>query len=62
MNWKSVVEQVPQLKRGKCWCKKCGSCIEVDAVWRLEHGWPMCCGETMTIDSPEERRSADAGR
>ena len=50
-----VVSHVPQLARGMVWCTACGSSLEVNAAWRLVHGWPKCCGYTMTIDSPEER-------
>jgi hypothetical protein len=52
---KTLAEDVPQLLRGLVWCVRCGTVLEVNAVWRLAHGWPKCCGETMTIDSPEER-------
>lgn len=55
MDWKSVVENTPQLKRGRVWCKSCGKSHQVDAARSLQFGWPECCGLTMTIDSPEER-------
>jgi hypothetical protein len=29
----------------------------VDSAGALSHGWPTCCGSTMTIDSPEEQRA-----
>ena len=50
-----VSETIPQLKRGLVWCTKCGNSQRVDSRQCLSHGWPECCGETMTIDSPEER-------
>lgn len=46
----------PKLTRGIVWCRKCGREQKVDSVRCLEHGWPTCCGETMTIDSPDERK------
>lgn len=49
------VAEVPQLKRGRVWCRTCGSTLKVDAAYALRHGWPKCCGYTMTIDSPEEQ-------
>jgi len=52
---------VPQLRRGKVWCLKCGNEQDVNAAQCLRSGWPKCCGETMTIDSPEER-AGRAGR
>lgn len=52
---KSVVEDVPQLKRGQVWCVTCGATFKIDAAKCLSKGWPKCCDQTMTIDSPEER-------
>jgi len=52
---RSVVEDVPQLRRGRVWCKQCGASRRVDAGVCLSQGWPTCCGKTMTIDSPRER-------
>jgi len=46
----------PRLSRGLVWCKKCGKEQEVDSGECIQWGWPMCCGYTMTIDSPEERK------
>lgn len=46
----------PKLRRGKVWCHTCGRVKRVDAATRLRIGWPECCGETMTIDSPDERK------
>jgi hypothetical protein len=52
----------PKLDRGKVWCTKCGRSQIVKAEYCLRYGWPLCCGYTMTVDSPEERRSlGDAG-
>lgn len=45
----------PKLSRGLVWCATCGREMEVVSSWRMQHGWPECCGETMTIDSPAER-------
>lgn len=52
----SIVDDVPQFKRGQVWCKRCGATQSVDSAECLRMGWPNCCNETMTIDSPEERR------
>jgi hypothetical protein len=32
-----------------------GMSLLVNASDCLREGWPTCCGETMTIDSPAER-------
>lgn len=42
--------------RGMVWCVVCGKSHSVNASYALAHGWPKCCGQTMTIDSPEERK------
>lgn len=55
-----IVEDVPQLRRGMVWCRKCGHSEKVNSAAALRHGWPMHCGETMTIDSPEERARLEA--
>ena len=47
----------PKLSRGQVWCRKCGATQKVNSGECFRSGWPMCCGETMTIDSPEERRA-----
>lgn len=51
---------VPQFARGQVWCKKCDATQKVDGANCLRHGWPKCCGETMTLDSPEERAVSTA--
>ncbi len=47
---------IPQIARGKVWCRICGRMQRVDGVaCATRTGWPECCGQTMTIDSPEEQ-------
>jgi len=58
---KSVANDIPQIRRGKVWCKRCGRSEFVNGAQCLRYGWPECCGETMTIDSPKERERL-AGR
>ena len=62
MSFDDDVANIPQLKRGQVWCTTCGRTERVNAVRAtLGGGWPKCCGYTMTIDSPEERKvMADA--
>ena len=45
----------PKLERGQVWCRKCGRTFKVDPAKCLRSGWPECCGETMTIDAPDEQ-------
>jgi len=45
----------PSLRRGQVWCRSCGSSRRVDSSQALRSGWPKCCGDTMTIDSPAEQ-------
>jgi len=51
-----IAAEVPQLRRGMVWCYTCGREERVDSAASLKHGWPTCCGFTMSIDSPEERQ------
>jgi hypothetical protein len=46
----------PKLERGQVWCRICGNTFLVNAGECILSGWPQCCGETMTVDSPEERK------
>lgn len=46
----------PKLSRGRVWCAECGRTEKVDSAIALRSGWPKCCGYTMTIDSPQERK------
>ena len=46
----------PSLERGQIWCHECGNTQKVDSAECLRSGWPKCCGQTMSIDSPEEHR------
>lgn len=57
-----VTSDVPQLGRGQVWCYVCGFTQRVQSSECLRHGWPKCCGQTMGIDSPEERRRLEAKR
>lgn len=62
---KPVIQQIadiPQIKRGIVWCVMCGRSESVDGGYALRHGWPECCGQTMTIDSPAERIALDRGK
>lgn len=46
-----------KLRRGQVWCRKCGATRKVNSADAIaSKGWPKCCGHTMTIDSPDERR------
>ncbi len=51
-----IAKGVEKLRRGKVWCISCGSMLRVNSAGCLRWGWPKCCGQTMTIDSPAERR------
>lgn len=46
----------PFICRGAVWCHECGRSQKTNPVDNLRFGWPKCCGYTMSIDSPEERR------
>ena len=51
-----IVEDSPKMKRGIVWCAKCGKSTKIDSAQCLRTGWPICCSETMSLDSPEERK------
>lgn len=44
-----------KIRRGLVWCRKCATRRHVDPLACVAYGWPVCCDETMTIDSPTER-------
>lgn len=54
-----IANSHPSLSRGKVWCKTCRREQPVNSADALKHGWPKCCGYTMTIDHPE---TWEAGR
>lgn len=51
-----MTEIHPKLKRGRVWCIECGRTLKVNSSQCLQTGWPECHGQTMTIDSPSERK------
>lgn len=46
---------IPKIARGLVWCTSCGAMRSVHGGKCMRSGWPLCCGQTMTIDSPAER-------
>ena len=57
----ALVAGIPQFQRGVVWCKSCGRPQTIDALKCMKSEWPKCHGETMTIDSPEERAAQTKG-
>ncbi len=49
---KKLTDCHPSLQRGQVWCRNCSSTQKVDSANAFQHGWPKCCGYTMTIDHP----------
>ena len=58
---RKIVDRVPQLRRGQVWCYRCGKTQKVNSADCLARGWPECCNETMSIDSPTERNRLRLG-
>jgi hypothetical protein len=56
--YRDMANSHPKLTRGMVWCTKCGKSQKVESATCLRGGWPMCCGYTMTIDSPDERKAS----
>ena len=48
---------LPQFKRGLLFCHTCGK-TEPIRGGEIRNGWPKCCGYTMSLDSPEERKGS----
>jgi hypothetical protein len=55
--YEKMADAHPSLRRGLVWCRTCGREQRVDPARCLQHGWPECCGYTMTIDAPENDTS-----
>lgn len=55
----SIAKAHPKLERGLVWCTVCGKRLSVNAEFVMKLGWPKCCGKTMTLDSPEERKALE---
>lgn len=55
-NYAGLAQVHSSLSRGMVWCTSCGRSQRIDPANCLQNGWPKCCGYTMTIDSPSERR------
>jgi hypothetical protein len=50
--YEAMARSHPKLIAGQVWCRSCGRTTMTDAAWALQHGWPKCCGYTMTLDAP----------
>lgn len=59
---RQVAASSPQLARGRVWCYVCGHTETVDSAHCLIAGWPEHCGQTMSVDSPEERAGLEPAR
>jgi Zn finger protein HypA/HybF involved in hydrogenase expression len=53
----SLAKCHPSIERGIVWCKTCGGSQKVDPAQCFAYGWPMCHGQTMTLDHPSTCRS-----
>lgn len=45
-----------KLQKGIVYCHECGTKRKVDSAFCLANGWPKCCGKTMSLDSPSEKK------
>lgn len=60
----SLADAHPSIARGWLFCHKCGRFDQHDSrtfAGFFASGWPRCCGETMSLDSPRERQRLAAG-
>lgn len=53
--YRDMATSSPQMARGRVWCYSCGKTQSVDSAECLRRGWPVCCGVTMSISSPDEK-------
>ncbi len=51
----NIATEVWGKEMGEVYCRKCGRVERVNYARCLTHGWPKCCGETMTVDAPKEK-------
>ena len=49
-----IAEDVYGKGNRSVYCKTCGREKIVDPAFCLAHGWPRCCGYTMSLDKPKE--------
>lgn len=54
-DYDALVKDVPGLQEGRLFCSSCGRTAHVDPREALAGGWPVCCGATMSLDTPQER-------
>ena len=57
--YEKAVAGSSRFSRGQVWCHTCGNTRKVDSAECLRMGWPTCCGWTMSLDSPDERKEQD---
>ena len=62
VDYDSLAECTIALRREMVWCRHCQLVQGVNVAECLQHGWPKCCGYTMTIDSPDERAALAKGK
>jgi len=53
--YRDMTSSSRQMARGQVWCYQCGRTQKVDTTHCLRHGWPKCCGQTMSISNPREQ-------
>lgn len=47
--YRKMADSDPALRAGIVHCCKCGQEQRVDSAHCLAHGWPTCCGYTMSL-------------
>ena len=51
----AMADSHPALRQGLVRCDTCGREQRVNTAKRLAHGWPECCGYTMTLVKEAKR-------
>jgi len=58
--YQRTVAKNEKLQSGQVWCHACYKTIVVDSARCLQKGWPKCCGETMSLDIPVNRKCKES--
>jgi len=50
LNFDAMYQDMARGMPDQVTCRTCGTTQKVDPAHCLRHGWPKCCGATMSLD------------
>ena len=56
IDYQAIANSHPKLAAGMAYCHSCERSQHVNSGAAPKTGWPKCCGYTMSLDTPEDRR------